>query len=213
MTVTSKTTVNKTMSILIGVAGGSGSGKSTFASKLRERLKGKVCVVKMDNYYKCLDHLSVEERTNVNFDSPDAFDIDLLVSDIISLKNGNSIECPLYDFEKHTRKTETRTLYAKNVIIVEGIFVLAIEKIRNLLDMKIFVDGDSDERLIRRIMRDIKWRGRDVVDIVTQYTKFVKPMHEKYIEPSKKYADVVLNGGKNDVAIDMVCTKIRNGRF
>ena len=201
------------MSILIGIAGGSGSGKSTFASKLRERLKGKVCVVKMDNYYKCLDHLSVEERAKVNFDSPEAFDIDLLVSDIISLKNGNNIECPLYDFEMHTRKAVTRTLYAKNVIIVEGIFVLAIEKIRNTLDMKIFVDGDSDERLIRRIKRDIKWRGREIDDIVNQYTKFVKPMHEKYIEPSKKYADIVLNGGKNDVAIDMVCTKIRNGRF
>ena len=200
------------MGILIGIAGGSGSGKSTFASKIRERLKGRVCVVKMDNYYKCLDHLSVEERANVNFDSPDAFDIDLLVSDIISLKNGNNIECPLYDFEKHTRKSEKRTLYAKNVIIVEGIFILAIEKIRNVLDMKIFVDGDSDERLIRRIMRDIKWRGREISDIVNQYQQFVKPMHEKYIEPSKKYADIVLNGGKNDVAIDMVCTKIRNGR-
>lgn len=201
------------MSILLGIAGGSGSGKSTFASKLRERLKGRVCVVKMDNYYKCLDHLSVEERANVNFDSPDAFDIELLVSDIVSLKNGNSVECPLYDFEMHTRKTETRTLYPKNVIIVEGIFVLAIEEIRNLLDMKIFVDGDSDERLIRRIMRDVKWRGREVTDIVNQYTKFVKPMHEKHIEPSKKYADIVLNGGKNEIAIDMVCSKIRNGRF
>ena len=201
------------MSILLGIAGGSGSGKSTFASKLRERLKGRVCVVKMDNYYKCLDHLSVEERANVNFDSPDAFDIELLVSDIVSLKNGNSVECPLYDFEMHTRKTETRTLYPKNVIIIEGIFVLAIEEIRNLLDMKIFVDGDSDERLIRRIMRDVKWRGREVADIVNQYTKFVKPMHEKHIEPSKKYADIVLNGGKNEIAIDMVCTKIRNGRF
>lgn len=204
------------MNILIGVAGGSGSGKSTFASKIRERLKGRVSILKMDNYYKCLDHLSFEERVKVNFDSPDAFDIDLLVKDLVSLKNGTNIECPLYDFEKHTRKTETRTIYAKKVIIVEGIFVLGIEKIRNLLNMKIYVDGDSDERLIRRILRDIKWRGREIQNVVNQYTDFVKPMHEKYIEPSKKFADIILNGGKNDVAIDMICTKIyqlcRSGR-
>ena len=141
------------MNILIGVAGGSGSGKSTFASKIRERLKGRVSILKMDNYYKCLDHLSFEERVKVNFDSPDAFDIDLLVKDLVSLKNGNNIECPLYDFEKHTRKKETRTIYAKKVIIVEGIFVLGIEKIRNLLNMKIYVDGDSDERPLGEIHR------------------------------------------------------------
>ena len=205
------------MNILIGIAGGSGSGKSTFASKIRERLKGKVSILKMDNYYKCLDHLSLDERGKDNFDSPDAFDIDLLVKDLVSLKNGRNIECPLYDFEKHTRKRETRTIYAKKVIIVEGIFVLGIEKVRNLLDMKIYVDGDCDERLIRRILRDVKWRGRELYDIVNQYTDFVKPMHEKYIEPSKKFADVILNGGKNDVAIDMICTKIyqlcRSGRY
>lgn len=204
------------MNILIGIAGGSGSGKSTFASKIRERLRGRVSIVKMDNYYKCLDHLTVEERSKVNFDSPEAFDTQLLVKDLNELAKGNNIECPLYDFENHTRKKETRTIYAKRVIIIEGIFVLGIEEIRNLLDMKIYVDGDSDERLIRRILRDVKWRGRELQDIVKQYTEFVKPMHEKYIEPSKRFADVILNGGKNDVAIDMICTKIynlcRNGR-
>lgn len=205
------------MNILVGIAGGSGSGKSTFASKIRERLRGKVSVVKMDNYYKCLDHLSIEERGKVNFDSPDAFDLNLLIDDLTLLKNGNNIECPIYDFEKHTRRKDTRTIYAKNVIILEGIFVLGIAEIRNLLDMKIYVDGDSDERLIRRILRDIKWRGREIQDVVNQYTEFVKPMHEKYIEPSKKYADVILNGGKNDVAIDMICTKLfqlcKKGRY
>lgn len=196
------------MNILIGIAGGSGSGKSTFASKIRERLRGKVVVIKMDNYYKNLDHLSLEERATVNFDSPDAFDTELLVKDLISIKNGKNIECPLYDFEKHTRRRETRTVFPKRVIILEGIFVLGIDAIRDLLDMKIYVDGDSDERLIRRISRDIKWRGRELQDIVEQYINSVKPMHEKFIEPSKKYADLILNGGKNDIAVDMVCTKI-----
>ena len=204
------------MNILIGIAGGSGSGKSTLASKMRERLKGKVSVVKMDNYYKSLDHLQMDERARVNFDSPDAFDIDLMVEDLIKIKNGENIECPVYDFELHTRKNETRNVYSRKVIIVEGIFVLAIKEIYELLDMKIYVDGDSDERLIRRILRDTKWRGRELTDIVNQYTEFVKPMHEKYIEPSKKNADVILNGGKNDVALDMITTKIynlcRNGR-
>lgn len=204
------------MNILIGIAGGSGSGKSTLASKIRERLKGRVSVIKMDNYYKCLDHLPVDERSKVNFDSPDAFDIELMVNDLIKIRQGENIECPVYDFEKHTRKSEKRNIYARRVIIVEGIFVLAIQDVCDLLDMKIYVDGDSDERLIRRILRDVKWRGRELSDIVSQYTEFVKPMHEKYIEPSKKNADVILNGGKNDVALDMITTKIfnlcRNGR-
>ena len=194
--------------ILIGIAGGSGSGKSTFASKIREQLRGKVSIIKMDNYYKPLDHISLKERSYINFDSPEAFDIDLLFKHLQELKSGNNVNCPLYDFELHTRKSEQRTIYAKKVIIVEGIFVLAIKEIRDLLDMKIYVDGDSDERLIRRILRDVKWRGRELNDIVNQYTEFVKSMHEIHIEPSKKFADIILNGGKNDVAIDVITSKI-----
>lgn len=198
------------MAVIIGIAGGTGSGKTTLTNQLKKQFSEKVSIVYHDNYYKRNDSLSLEERKKINYDSPMAFDTDMLVEDLKKLKNGKTIFCPVYDYTIHNRTDETRRVDPADVIIVEGILVFQSEALRDLMDIKIFVDTDADERIIRRILRDVGERGRSLDSIVTQYRTTVKPMHEKYIEPSKKYADIiVVGGGKNLVAFDMISTKVQ----
>ena len=198
------------MAVIIGIAGGTGSGKTTLTNQLKKQFSEKVSIVYHDNYYKRNDNLSLEERKKINYDSPSAFDTDMLVNDLKKLKNGETIYCPVYDYTIHNRTDETRKIEPADVIIVEGILVFQSKALRELMDIKIFVDTDADERIIRRILRDAGERGRSLDSIVTQYRTTVKPMHEKYIEPSKKYADIiVVGGGKNLVASDMISTKVQ----
>lgn len=198
------------MAVIIGIAGGTDSGKTTLTNQLKKQFSEKVSIVYHDNYYKRNDNLSLEERKKINYDSPSAFDTDMLVNDLKKLKNGETIYCPVYDYTIHNRTDETRKIEPADVIIVEGILVFQSKALRELMDIKIFVDTDADERIIRRILRDAGERGRSLDSIVTQYRTTVKPMHEKYIEPSKKYADIiVVGGGKNLVAFDMISTKVQ----
>ena len=198
--------------IIIGIAGGTASGKTTIARKVYEQSSkyGTVSMIKIDDYYKILDHLNMEERNKVNYDHPDAYDIDLLKSHLNDLKNGISIRKPIYDFVIHNRsKTEFSIIEPANVIILEGILTLAIEEIRNLCDIKLFVDTPDDIRFIRRLKRDIEERGRDVNSIVEQYLTTVRPMHISFVEKSKSFADLIIpEGGKNNIAIDFIVTKI-----
>lgn len=191
--------------LVIGIAGGTGSGKTTLVKKLSAHFGGKVTVLSHDNYYKCRDDLAFEERCKLNYDEPDAMDTSLMVYHLEQLRRGQAIDCPVYDFTQHNRSKETTRIEPKQVIIVEGILIFENEQLRNLMDMKIFVDADADTRLCRRIKRDVTNRGRSLESVLEQYETTVKPMHEKYVEPSKKYADVVVPiGGKNPVALDMI---------
>ncbi len=194
--------------VIIGVAGGTGSGKSTFTNRLKDEFKDNVSVIYYDNYYKRRDDVTLEERKGFNYDHPDAFDTELLVRHITELKAGRTIECPVYDFTLYNRSDETITIRPSKVIIVEGILVLQNEDLRNLLDIKIFVEADADERILRRVIRDVKERGRDVEGIARQYLTTVKPMHYIYVEPTKALADIVINSGMNDVAFDLIKSKI-----
>lgn len=197
------------MAVIIGIAGGTGSGKTTLTNQLKKQFSEKVSVVYHDNYYKRNDSLSLEERKKINYDSPAAFDTDMMVDDLIKLKSGETIYCPVYDYTIHNRTDETKPVEPADVIIVEGILVFQSKALRELMDIKIFVDTDADERIIRRILRDAGERGRSLDSIVNQYRTTVKPMHEKYVEPSKKYADIiVVDGGRNLVALDMISTKV-----
>lgn len=196
-------------SVIIGIAGGSCSGKTTLTRLLKKQFSEEVSIVYHDNYYKRNDSLSFEERKKINYDSPYAFDTDMMIEDLKKLKNGEPIFCPVYDYTIHNRTDETRRVEPADVIIVEGILVFQNKELRDLMDIKIFVDTDADERLIRRLLRDQNERGRSVQSVVDQYRKTVKPMHEKYIEPSKKFADIiVVGGGENLVALDMISTKV-----
>lgn len=191
--------------LVIGIAGGTGSGKTTLVKKLSEHFGGKVTMLSHDNYYKCRDDLAFEERCKLNYDEPDAMDTSLMVYHLEQLRRGQAIDCPVYDFTQHNRSKQTIRIEPKQVIIVEGILIFENEQLRNLMDMKIFVDADADVRLCRRIKRDVTNRGRSLESVLEQYEATVKPMHEKYVEPSKKYADVVVPiGGKNPVALDMI---------
>lgn len=191
--------------LVIGIAGGTGSGKTTLVKKLSAHFGGKVTMLSHDNYYKCRDDLAFEERCKLNYDEPDAMDTSLMVYHLEQLRRGQAIDCPVYDFTQHNRSKETTRIEPKQVIIVEGILIFENEQLRNLMDMKIFVDADADIRLCRRIKRDVTNRGRSLESVLEQYETTVKPMHEKYVEPSKKYADVVVPiGGKNPVALDMI---------
>ena len=197
--------------LVIGIAGGTGSGKTTLMNNLISRFEGMVTVISHDNYYKRHDEMLYEERCKLNYDEPGAFDTSLMVYHLEQLRRGFAIECPVYDFTVHNRTDETVRLVPKRVIIVEGILIFENEELRNLMDIKIFVDTDADIRLCRRIKRDVNKRGRSLESVLTQYQETVKPMHERYVEPSKKYADLVVpEGGKNLVALSMITGHIRH---
>lgn len=196
--------------ILIGIAGGTGSGKSTVTNEIYKNItESNIVIIEQDSYYKSQDDLSYDERVKTNYDHPFAFDNDLLVSHLKELLDGKSIEKPIYDFETHNRKKETLTVNPRDIIILEGILILSEEEIRELLDIKIYVDTDADVRVIRRILRDIKERSRSLDSIILQYINTVRPAHLQFVEQSKRYADIVIpEGGHNKVAIDIILAKI-----
>ena len=195
--------------IIIGIAGGTGSGKSTFTNRLRDRFGDNITVIYHDNYYKRHDDIPFEERKKLNYDHPDALETDLLIEHIKRLRNGESIECPVYDYTVHNRSDKTVRIDPRKIILIEGILLLADPRLRSLLDIKIYVEADADERILRRILRDVKERGRDIDNIVEQYLTTVKPMHYLYVEPTRATADIVINSGMNDVAFDIVQSKIQ----
>lgn len=196
--------------LVIGIAGGTGSGKTTLMNNLIQRFGDVVTVLSHDNYYRRLDHLTFEERTKINYDEPAALETDLMSRHLDELRHGNAIDCPIYDFTQHNRSADTMRVIPRQVIIVEGILIFENKELRDLMDIKIFVDTDADVRLCRRIKRDVNKRGRSLESVLTQYQTTVKPMHEKYVEPSKKYADLVVpEGGKNYVALDMIVDRIQ----
>ena len=196
--------------ILIGITGGTGSGKTTIAKEIYNNFSDKcMAVIEQDSYYKDQSDLTMEERCKTNYDHPKAFDNELLVKHLKALINGDTIEKPIYDFSKHNRSEETITVYPKDIILVEGILVLEDERIRDLLDIKIYVDTDSDVRIIRRLLRDIEERGRTVESVIEQYLTMVRPMHMQFTEPTKRYADIIIpEGGDNKVAIDLLVANI-----
>ncbi len=196
--------------LVIGIAGGSGSGKTTLMKNLVQKFQEEAAVLSHDNYYKQHDNMTYEERSRINYDEPDAFDTELMVQQLQQLREGKSVLCPVYDYTVHNRSDETIVIEPKRVIIVEGILIFENQALRELMDIRIFVDTDADVRLCRRIKRDVNKRGRTLESVLTQYQDTVKPMHEKYVEPSKKYADLVVpEGGKNYVALDMIVDRIR----
>jgi uridine kinase len=196
--------------LVIGIAGGTGSGKTTLMKNLIARFGDVVTVLSHDNYYRRHDELTYEERSQLNYDEPAAMETELMVRHLDALRHWQEIDCPVYDFSVHNRSDETIRVVPRKVIIVEGILIFADEALRDLMDIKIFVDTDADVRLCRRIKRDVNKRGRTLESVLTQYQTTVKPMHEKYVEPSKKYADLVVpEGGKNFVALDMIMDRIQ----
>ena len=196
--------------LVIGIAGGSGSGKTTLLKNIVETFGPSITVISHDNYYKRHDEMTYEERSRLNYDEPAALETDLMVRQLEALRRGETIQCPVYDFTVHNRSNETLTIQPEKVIIVEGILIFTDKNLRDLMDIKIFVDTDADIRICRRIKRDVNKRGRSLESVITQYQQTVKPMHEKYVEPSKKYADIVVpEGGKNLVALAMIQGYIR----
>ena len=196
--------------LVIGIAGGTGSGKTTLMNNIMSHFQDCVSVLSHDNYYKRQDHLSFEERCRTNYDEPAAFDTGLMAYHLEQLRRGVAVDCPVYDFTRHNRSDETIHIVPRKVIIVEGILIFENEDLRNRMDIRIFVDTDADVRLCRRIKRDVTKRGRTLESVLEQYQSTVKPMHEQYVEPSKKHANiVVLEGGKNMVALDMIMGRIQ----
>ena len=195
-------------SIIIGIAGGTGSGKSTFTNRIKEEFGDRVSVIYYDNYYKAHDDMSFEERKLINYDHPDSFETDLLVEHLHKLKEGIPVQCPVYDYSVHNRTDRTIEIKPADVIIIEGILVLYDKRLSDMMDIKIFVDADADERILRRVIRDVKERGRDVEGIARQYLTTVKPMHYAFVEPTKYTADLVINSAYNNVAFDVIRVKI-----
>ena len=196
--------------ITIGIAGGTGSGKTTITRRIIQEFGGDVSVVYHDNYYKRHDDRTYEERTKLNYDHPNAFDTPLLIEHLEARKAGEPVECPVYDYTVHNRSEKTVTIRPAKVIVVEGILIFAEPELCRRMDIKIFVDTDADVRILRRILRDTRDRGRDLESIVAQYLTTVKPMHELFVEPSKRNADIIIpEGGHNQVAVDFVMERIR----
>ena len=196
--------------LVIGIAGGTGSGKTTLVKKIKEQFGNVVTVLSHDNYYRRLDHLPLEERAKVNYDEPKALETELMSLHLEQLRAGQAIDCPVYDFSQHNRSDETLHIEPTQVIIVEGILIFENKPLRDLMDIRIFVDTDADIRICRRIKRDVNKRGRSLESVIEQYQTTVKPMHEKYVEPSKRFAHIVVpEGGKNLVALDMIMGRIR----
>ena len=197
--------------VVIGISGGTGSGKSTITDAIQKKVKSNITLIPQDNYYKNFGQLSPEERAKINFDHPASFDNELLIEHITLLKKRIPIEMPIYDFKKHARTKTTITKLPSKIIILEGILIFENAKLRDLMDIKIFVDTDADLRILRRINRDMVERGRTLESIIEQYQSTVRPMHIEFVEPSKKYAHVIIpEGGKNTIGIDMIVAKIND---
>ena len=197
--------------MIIGIAGGTGSGKTTLTRRLKETFGDDVSVVYHDNYYKAHPNMTYAERAALNYDHPDAFETDRMVSDLQALRAGRVIRCPVYDYTIHDRSDQTVEVRPTKVVIVEGILIFENKPLRDLMDIKIFVDTDADVRILRRILRDVKERERSLDSVIDQYLTTVKPMHEQFVQPSRQYADiVVLEGGHNLVALDMIVQRIRS---
>lgn len=192
--------------LIIGVAGGSGSGKTTVVRHIIEAIgEDNIVLLQHDSYYRDLKHLPFEERSNQNFDHPSALETELLIRHIEALKGGYQVEVPIYDFTKHIRKEETNVVKPKNVVLIDGILIFSEKKLRRQMDIKLYVDTDDDIRLMRRIQRDIMERDRSLENVLNQYREFVRPMHLEFVEPSKRYADIIIpRGGENEVALKMV---------
>ena len=192
--------------VIIGVAGGSGSGKTTVVNHIIENIgQENILLIQHDSYYRDLNHLSLEERTKQNFDHPSSLETELMIRHIKALKEGYKVEIPIYDFKKHTRKEETKSVEPKKIILVDGILIFSEKHLRKLMNIKLYVDTDDDIRLLRRIQRDILERERSLEGVLKQYEEFVRPMHLEFVEPSKRYADIIIpRGGKNTVALEMV---------
>ena len=196
--------------LVIGIAGGTGSGKTTLMNNLIRQFSEDVTILSHDNYYKRHDELTYEQRCQLNYDEPAALETDLMARHLDALRHGQAIDCPVYDFSQHNRSNETIRIEPKSVIIVEGILIFENKELRDLMDIRIFVDTDADVRLCRRIKRDVEKRGRSLESVLTQYQTTVKPMHEMYVEPSKKFANIIVpEGGKNLVALDMITGRIQ----
>ena len=196
--------------MVVGIAGGTGSGKTTITKKLMQRFGGDVSVIYHDNYYKAHHNMSYEERSRLNYDHPDSFDTDLLIQAVKDLQAGRSVTCPVYDYTIHDRSDKVIVVRPAKVIIVEGILIFQSRELCQQMDIKIYVDTDADVRILRRIVRDVRDRGRSLDSVVNQYLSTVKPMHEQFVEPSKRNADIIIpEGGHNQVAMEMVMERVR----
>ena len=197
--------------IVIGIAGGTGSGKSTMIQKIKEEFHDNITILSHDFYYKRHDQLTYEERTKLNYDHPDAIETDLMIEHVRQLRQWKTVERPVYDFTIHNRVDETVEVYPAKVVVVEGILIFENQELRDLCDIKVFIDTDADVRILRRILRDVSERGRTLDSVITQYLTTVKPMHEQFVEPSKKYADIIVpEGGYNRVALEMLNERIHS---
>ncbi len=197
--------------VIIGIAGGSGSGKTTLTQNIYEKFSEDVCVICHDSYYRDQSHLTMAQRVLTNYDHPDSIETEMMISHLKDLKDGKSVYTPVYSFVEHTRTNDTIKVDPKKVIIIDGILIFENKELRDMMDMKIYVDTDSDIRLIRRLLRDVNERGRDIASVTTQYITTVKPMHEQFVEPSKKFADIIIpEGGQNKVALSVIYHRIRS---